>query len=297
MKPPLMIELYAGTFGWSQSWLEMGGRSIGFDLEHLPHHGPVPAGADLVLQDVLTLHGSQFRDAAVICASPPCTEYSYMAMPWSRSKAIARALRGQGEFPQGYTGSGSVAQLRTLFDACFRIQREAIEATRKQCPSCGGSGQTIWYVGDVRSCDRCGGSGTVTRHIPLVVENVKGAQPWVGRAKWHYGAQYLWGDVPALMPFQRVFPSPKDAGNSGVQFKNSTPLNAIAHPSKNGPLIPTFQADNGVKQTGLSGPKWFDQGAAAYGSASKERKAASALIARIPEALARHIACVFWPSE
>jgi len=35
---------------------------------------------------------------------------------------------------------------------------------------------------------------------PVVVENVKGAQPWVGRAKWHYGAQYLWGDVPALMP-------------------------------------------------------------------------------------------------
>ena len=36
--------------------------------------------------------------------------------------------------------------------------------------------------------------------IPIVVENVKGAQPWVGRAKWHYGSYYLWGDVPALMP-------------------------------------------------------------------------------------------------
>jgi len=35
---------------------------------------------------------------------------------------------------------------------------------------------------------------------PVVVENVKGAQPWVGRAKWHYGSQYLWGDVPAIMP-------------------------------------------------------------------------------------------------
>jgi len=34
----------------------------------------------------------------------------------------------------------------------------------------------------------------------MVVENVKGAQPWVGRAKWHYGSFYLWGDVPALMP-------------------------------------------------------------------------------------------------
>jgi hypothetical protein len=32
------------------------------------------------------------------------------------------------------------------------------------------------------------------------VENVKGAQKFVGPAKWHYGSYYLWGDVPALMP-------------------------------------------------------------------------------------------------
>src|SRR6188508_2094368 len=31
----------------------------------------------LVIQDVLTLHGSQFKDAALIVASPPCQEYSY----------------------------------------------------------------------------------------------------------------------------------------------------------------------------------------------------------------------------
>jgi hypothetical protein len=34
-----------------------------------------------------------------------------------------------------------------------------------------------------------------------VVENVCGAQKWVGRARWHFGSYYLWGDVPALMPF------------------------------------------------------------------------------------------------
>jgi len=33
-----------------------------------------------------------------------------------------------------------------------------------------------------------------------VVENVRGAEPWVGRAKWRFGSYYLWGDVPALMP-------------------------------------------------------------------------------------------------
>jgi len=49
---PLCIDLFAGMFGFSAGWLELGGRVIGFDLEHLPHHGPVPVGAELVLQDV-----------------------------------------------------------------------------------------------------------------------------------------------------------------------------------------------------------------------------------------------------
>jgi len=34
----------------------------------------------------------------------------------------------------------------------------------------------------------------------MVVENVCGAQKWVGRARWHHGSFFLWGDVPALMP-------------------------------------------------------------------------------------------------
>jgi len=37
----------------------------------------------------------------------------------------------------------------------------------------------------------------------MVVENVKGAQPWVGRARWWFGSYFLWGDVPALMPIQK----------------------------------------------------------------------------------------------
>ena len=33
-----------------------------------------------------------------------------------------------------------------------------------------------------------------------MVENVKGAQLWVGRAAWHSGPYYFWGAVPAIMP-------------------------------------------------------------------------------------------------
>lgn len=39
---------------------------------------------------------------------------------------------------------------------------------------------------------------------PIVLENVKGAQPWIGRAKWLYGSFALWGDVPALMPITKL---------------------------------------------------------------------------------------------
>lgn len=53
-----------------------------------------------------------------------------------------------------------------LFWQCWRIQYEACEAAQ--------------------------------RYIPMVVENVKGAQPWVGRAKGRYGSFYLWGDVESV---------------------------------------------------------------------------------------------------
>ena len=82
-----------------------------------------------------------------------------MAMPWSRGKKIAAEYR---------SGVRDVKQLTALFDACFRIQREACEAAG--------------------------------RHIPMVVENVRGAIPWVGRSRYNYGSFHLWGDVPALMP-------------------------------------------------------------------------------------------------
>jgi len=140
---------------------------VGFDIERHDYDGE-RYPAHLVLQDVRTLHGSQFKDAALIVASPPCQEFSYMAMPFGRGKQIARALRGEDVFPPGYRGSRTIAELTALFDACFRIQREASEAAG--------------------------------RHIPLVVENVKGAQPWVERARWSFGSYFLWGDVPALMP-------------------------------------------------------------------------------------------------
>lgn len=272
---PLAIDLYCGLGGWSEGLLAEGWDVIGFDIEaHV--YGAHRYPAQLVVQDVLTLNGAQFRDAGLIVASPPCQEYSYMAMPWTRAKQIAAALKGEGEFPEGYTGSRTPAELNALFDACFRIQREA-----------------------------CAAAG---RHVPMVVENVRGAQPWVGRARWNFGSYYLWGDVPALMPPING----KKAMKHGIAHRPNGVTNFHGHKNDGG----TSPAEHGIKQRG-AGHAWFDKalderrkapGGGADGwfgknagpmrrhsSGSTKRKFASAMIAKIPPPLARHIAASFAP--
>lgn len=150
---PLAIDLYAGLGGWSEGLLAEGFRVVGFDIEQ-HQYGDHRYPAQLVIQDVRTLHGSQFKGAALIVASPPCQEFSYMAMPWSLAKAKRAAILAD-------TSGVSLAKLTELFDTCFRIQREASEAAG--------------------------------HHIPLIVENVRGAQEWVGRARWSHGSFFSLG--------------------------------------------------------------------------------------------------------
>ena len=132
-------------------------------------------------------------------------------MPWKRTKALGPPYLGM-----------------ELFNAQFRIQREAIEAAG--------------------------------HYIPLVVENVRAAQKWVGRARWHYGSFYLWGDVPALMPMT---------------------LAAVKAPDQDG-----YERNH---------PAAFGWKAPRSSSNSSKRKLASAMIAKIPFPLAQHIARCYYP--
>ena len=241
---PLAIDLFCGLGGWTEGLLAEGFKVVGFDIErHV--YGEARYPAQLVLQDVLTIHGSQFKDAALIVASPPCQEFSYMAMPWTKAKEKARRLREGEDDPK---------RLTALFDACFRIQREACEAAG--------------------------------RHIPLVVENVRGAQPWVGRARWHFGSFYLWGDVPALMPMTR------GRKNNGGSWFN------IAHNTTSGhSRNPVMEHVKGSVGYDRDHPAAFGWKKPSTPSHSTARKSASAHIAKIPLVLAQHIARVYYPHE
>lgn len=233
---PLAIDLYCGLGGWADGFLAEGWDVVGFDVER-HEYGTGGYPGQLVLQDVLTLDGRQFRNASVIVASPPCQEFSYMAMPWSRAKEKAAYIRArQTEW----------ARLTALFWTCFRIAREA--------------------------------------GVPLVVENVKGAQPWVGAARWHYRSFYLWGDVPALMPttFSRVkgLKVPSEEGRRTDPGKGAR-----------------FTTRDCGDEKGFS-KQWSDSpNGMPMMSRSNSRKAASAQIAKIPFPLAQHIARVFRPER
>ncbi len=306
---PLVIELFCGSFGWSHGWLERGGRAVGFDLEHLPHHGPVPPNADLVLQDVRTLHGAQFRDAELILASPPCQFFSRMAMPFKMPWK-------QEEFGRRRTLA------HDLFWQPWRIQHEASEAAG--------------------------------REIPLIVENVCGAQKWVGRSRYTFGSFHLWGDLPALMPAVM-----KGVMKSGVTHRANGETNFHGSANRAGLKGAWDNSERGKcrRTEGIKNPaetrdekywlttarkvpglNWSDPNKPAQGfnvttaqryranqssanalleakgikqggnwwhdpesmtrkfsSRSDSRKAASAAIARIPEALSRWIAEVYWP--
>src|SRR5271154_3962224 len=178
---PLCIDLFCGLGGWTSGLLAEGYDVVGFDIEqHV--YGEHRYPAQLVIQDVLTLHGKQFKDAALIVASPPCQAYSYRAMPWKRAKALPP--------PDN-----------SLFEACFRIQREASEAAG--------------------------------RHVPMVVENVRGAQKWVGRSRWNYGSFHLWGDVPALMPM--IKKHTKNTGGSWFNIGSPGQKVLNQNPTRNDP--------------------------------------------------------------
>jgi len=295
---PICYDLYCGLGGWAEGFLSEGYRCVGYDIEkHDYGTGTYPG--ELILADVRSIHGSQLADAACIVASPPCQEPSYRAMPWKRAKAL--------------NAIGPPHNFIELFNACFRIQREASEAAG--------------------------------RYIPLVVENVVGAQRWIGKASAHYGSFYLWGDVwqvgnrigagiPRLgntLSYRRKAKVPGQDWNRFKEFGEVTPHWRMQQKNtggswfgqrdgqtldrndprdmrrnENGEWVNASTVggwnhpgnrNDGVKGFTPNGERLGKNTLGRHGSRSKARKAASAEIAKIPFPLAQWIARCYKPAE
>lgn len=276
---PLVFDLFCGLGGWSEAFIAQGYRAVGFDVEaHDYGKGGYPG--ELVVRDVRSLTGAEmvreYGVPEVIVASPPCQEFSYMAMPWTKAKEKEKKIQSDPVERK---------KLTDLFNQCFRIQREVSEAAG--------------------------------HYVPLIIENVKGAQKWVGKARWNFGSFYLWGDIPALMPIPgkmfKCAPFPKDASHSTWLTEprgegNKTAGMNWSDQTKRGQ---DFTRVAGMQNEGVkfsqSGADWFDgtprdkmlgnKGPAAFASKSSKRKKASALIAKIPASLAEWVAKCFKPSN
>src|SRR6185369_14527837 len=121
--------------------------------------------------------------------------------------------------------------------------------------------------------------------VPLVVENVKGAQPWVGRARAHFGSFYFWGVIDSVgnqivsgkrLQFGSGLKAPKRGGsknNGGSWFASGSPGRTKVGQNPDGRKVPvnfhehdktgkpgrSFQS---VAVEGLKGPggDWFKDG-------------------------------------
>jgi site-specific DNA-cytosine methylase len=159
---PIVFDLFCGLGGWSEAFIAEGYRAIGFDIEaHNYGHGGYPG--ELVLRDIRAISGAELVNTY---GAPACIVASppcqeYGYMAMPWSLAKEKRRKILAD-------PAERERLTDLFYQCFRIQREVSAA--------------------------CG------NHVPMVIENVRGAQEWVGRSKHNFGSFHLWGDVPALMP-------------------------------------------------------------------------------------------------
>lgn len=100
---------------------------------------------------------------------------------------------------------------------CQEYSRHDQPWTRKRNPP--PPDKSIW-----EACERIAAEAGA----PLILENVRGAQMFHGRAAWHVGTYYLWGNVPALMP-KRLALRNKESRTSGAQAERAKIPFELAH--------------------------------------------------------------------
>jgi len=182
---PLALDLCCGKGGWTIGLQAAGWDVIGFDIEAWEGY----PGEKLIVGDVRQINGADYKRASLVCASPPCQEFSYRALPFGRAKKLP---------PPNMS----------IVEACFRIAKEA--------------------------------------EAPFILENVRGAKPYIRDVKAHYGPFYLWGDVPPLLPIGKPT---KGFGNGisrywkdGMRYEQMTDKNVMRKTSSKSKTRKEFSA-------------------------------------------------------
>lgn len=135
-----MIDLFSGRGGASRVMRQRGWRVLSVDLD--PRFRPD------IIADVRQLPLRLGARPDLLWASPPCTEFSKLDMPWSRPTAPEPSL------------------------ACVEATYAAVHALRPR----------FW-----------------------VLENVRGAIPYIGRPTYSACPIFLWGDFPPLQYRRRPY--------------------------------------------------------------------------------------------
>ena len=186
MSKPFAVDLFCGLGGWTTGLMLEGYDCIGFDIER-HQYGEMRYPAQLVVQDVLTLHGSQLKTADLIVASPPC----FIA------ETLILTARGLLPIPDVVTGD----LVLTHYNRWRRVVRTGSTVARTVIAS--GYGATLEGTPEHPIYARRNEGGFAVwdkeQKAPLNVLKKLGAPMWVPlaeSAKCHWASPVTFGALP-----------------------------------------------------------------------------------------------------
>jgi site-specific DNA-cytosine methylase len=159
-----MLDLFCGRFGWSRAFAARGWECVGVDLVEPPE---IPQGCTFIKADIL---GMGFED-----------------LLWKRKVRRICELYG------GYNGYETLGEFDFICASspCEHFCKGGMACFYPDAPYPATAIRLFNHAREI-----CEASG-----VPYIMENVRGAEQWVGNAKHHCGPFYLWGSaVPPLMP-------------------------------------------------------------------------------------------------
>lgn len=181
-----VLDLFCGRLGWSKAFLARGWEAVGVDLVEPPE---IPAGFTFIKADALDI------------------TLDYAGLRWNKF--------GPGKFITKcrFVG-GSIDGYPELCDACGKFYEDDVHKPLKfdfACASSPCENFTLFRMAHFHPKPPYPELGIkLFNHsrgmleaagIPYIMENVAGAEDFVGRAVHHCGSFYLWGTaVPPLIP-------------------------------------------------------------------------------------------------